>query len=341
MKEFGSDFHYVDSKGDEIVLFNYFPEANLYATGRHTIQALILQEKWKRIWMPDYFCYEVIDSIKKTDIQVFFYDDNPLSDEYDEISRLQFEEGDVLFRMNYYGLRKFRNNDAITVPVIEDHSHDIVGDWALNSNADWCIASLRKTLPISEGGILWSPMKHILPELPNQTNSNILLSEKRWKAMKLKKKYLSNDISDKDEFRKLFLQTEADFDSLSIAPITEDCKSFLRKFDIKSWFQQKQLNWDILSGIQSDKVDFLKREKELCNNFSFTLLFKSTAVRDEVRQRLIKNNIYPVILWSIPKDKPKAKYISDRMLSIACDGRYSYDDMLILKSAIIKALEDV
>jgi len=79
MKEFGSDFHYVESTGEGETLFDYFPKANLYANGRQAIQELIVQERWKRIWMPEYFCYEIIDSIKKNDIQICFYNDNQMN----------------------------------------------------------------------------------------------------------------------------------------------------------------------------------------------------------------------------------------------------------------------
>lgn len=341
MKEFGSDFHYIEPDKNIYTFFDLYHGSNLYANGRQAIQALIFHTGWKRIWMPDYFCYEIIDAIKKIDIQICYYPDNPLSDDRREVDKLKFEDGDVLFRMNYFGLRAYRSNAGLNVPVIEDHSHDLVGDWATHSNADWCIASLRKTLPIPEGGILWSPKNHQLPEPAVQFDENILLAKKRWKAMRLKKDYIENKISDKNEFRKLFLETESDFDKLPIAQITQDCIAFLNKFDTKTWFQQKQVNWNVLSDIQSDKVQLLKRETETCNNFSFIMLFQEAVTRDEARNLLIANSIYPAILWEIPEEKPGAKDISDKMLSIACDGRYSTEDILILKSKIENILKHV
>ncbi|MPM20697.1 hypothetical protein SDC9_67133 [bioreactor metagenome] len=341
MKEFGSDFHYIEAVRNNPTLFDLYPKSNLYANGRQAIQALISHEGWKRIWMPDYFCYEIINAIKKIDIQICFYHDNPLSNDQKEIEKLSFEEGDVLFRVNYFGIRALRSIIGLSIPVIEDHSHDLVGDWPIHSYADWCIASLRKTLPVPEGGILWSPKNHQLPELPKQSNRNILLVKKRWEAMRLKKDYIENKIFNKNGFRKLFLETESDFEKLSIAPITEDCKTFLSNFDIKDWFQQKQYNWHILSDIQSDKIELLKRETGTCNNFSFIMLFQTVAVRDEVRYKLIDNSIYPAILWKIPEDKPDAKDISDKMLSIACDGRYTTKDIVVLKSQLENILKHV
>ena len=159
--------------------------------------------------------------------------------------------------------------------------------------------------------------------------------------MRLKKEYLRNERADKEEFRKLFMETESDFDELVVSPITQDCTNFLSNFNMEGWQQIKQRNWAILSDIRSDKMCLVKREKKECNNFSFTLFFRTSVLRENVRHRLILNDIYPAVLWAIPDDKKNAKDISDKMLSIACDGRYNYDEILILKKMIFNVLEDV
>lgn len=72
----------------------------LLADGRQCIVALIRQYGWKRIWMPDYFCYEVM-----------FYEDNLFQEgEVESLPCLPFEEGDVLLRMNFFSMRGQRNN---------------------------------------------------------------------------------------------------------------------------------------------------------------------------------------------------------------------------------------
>ena len=152
MKEFGSDFHYLESyNSGRAHLTDVFRGSILLADGRQCVVALIHQYGWRRIWMPDFFCYAVIDTIKKqTGIEVVFYEDSPLDEA--KVETFHFEDGDVLLRMNYYGMRDKRSNKNISVPVIEDHSHDPFGHWALYSDADWCISSLRKSLPLPEGG---------------------------------------------------------------------------------------------------------------------------------------------------------------------------------------------
>ena len=146
--KFGSDYPVIDNYKKGNAISSIYPNANYYACGRQAINDLIGKFQWKRIWMPSYFCYDIINYIKTTGIKVVYYVDYPGNDDETSIGKIQFEEGDVLFRMNFFGFRGVRTNKTIPVPVIEDHSHDLVGEWPQNSDADFCIASLRKTLPI-------------------------------------------------------------------------------------------------------------------------------------------------------------------------------------------------
>ena len=82
MIEFGSDFHYIESyNSGRAHLTDVFRNAVLLADGRQCIVILIRQYGWRRIWMPDYFCYEVIETIREqTGIEILFYEDNPLTE---------------------------------------------------------------------------------------------------------------------------------------------------------------------------------------------------------------------------------------------------------------------
>lgn len=119
-----------------------------------------------------YFCYEVVDTIRQTGIELLFYPCYPVHMIQNIVSELHYKKGDVLLRMNYFGLRTRRSNQSLPIPVIEDHSHDLLGRWSLYSDADWCIASIRKTLPTVEGGMVWSPKQHRLECMPQATKEN-------------------------------------------------------------------------------------------------------------------------------------------------------------------------
>ena len=65
--------------------------------------------------------------------------------------------------------------------------------------------------------------------------------------------------------------------------------------------------------------------------FSFVILLDNQFQRDLTRSRLIDNNIYPSVLWSLDYNEvakgTQAESLSNRMLSIHCDARYCENDM--------------
>lgn len=342
MREFGSDFHYIESyNSGRAHLTDVFRNAMLLADGRQCIVLLIRQYGWRRIWMPDYFCYEVIDTIREqTGIEVLFYADNPLKE--GNVENLPYEEGDVLLRMNYFGLRDVRRNNSITIPVIEDHSHDPFGHWALYSDADWCISSIRKSLPLPEGGMMWSPKGHELLEIPQSSEENEKIAAIRWEAMEMKAAYLDGKEVCKDEFRNKYTETEEWFDQAEPTQIDERTRKFIcKQFDLNLWLGVKRKNWSLLRElVSSEKCKIIGPEHESCTMFSLVLLLDSKTQRDKVRKSLIDYFVYPAILWNVPiTASEESKSFSERMLSIHCDGRYNEEDIKQLAGILNKVLE--
>ena len=341
MIEFGSDFHKCD---DAFGIQTHFLQCPIryYANGRLPISALIYAQKWTRIWVPVYYCYDVVNHIMSTGIQVLFYDDYPLASNDDEIIRsLPFEDGDVLLRVNYFGLRDVRRNVNISVPVIEDHTHSLISSWCIKSDADWCVASIRKTIPVPAGGILWSPQNHSLPEqlsaLPGCEN----MAKLRYWAMNLKANYLING-GEKDEFRDKFLFSEEIIESLDNSGMDAISLEIIQNFDVQRWYNRKRENWHILQRELCPKFNVVRSEDahELYQ-FSLLIYCNSKYEREALRDYLIQNKVYPAILWKIPDklEYSMALDFSDRMLSIHCDARYSIEDMIQL-SHILNAYYD-
>lgn len=342
MIEFGSDFHYIDTNNSQRShLTDVFRGATLLAGGRQCIVVLIRQYGWKRIWIPDYFCYDVIETIKEqTGIEVVFYADSPLYE--GRIDNLPFKEGDVLLSMNFFGMRDHRSNENIYIPVIEDHSHDPFGHWALYSDADWCISSIRKLLPLPEGGMMWSPKGHQLKVPLNHSKENKQIATIRWKGMEMKARYLKGEIINKDNFRKCYTETEEWFDRAE--PTLIDTRSWevvSTQFDINLWQGAKRKNWTLLKKLVNKKLcKVIVAEDDSCTMFSLVLLMESKVQRDAVRKRLIEACVYPAILWNVPDSaSATTKDFSNRMLSIHCDGRYSEDDIRQLAVILNKILE--
>ena len=326
MKEFGSDFQPINTYDSQRAhLTDVFRGAMLLANCRQCIVALIKQYGWKRMWIPDYFSKDVIRSIQdKTDIKIEIYQDSPMKEVV--LKGLPFKDGDVLFRMNYFGMREKRRNKDIPIPVIEDHSHDPFGHWALYSDADWCVSSIRKFLPLPEGGMMWSPKGHKLTEEIHQTEANEQIAQARWNGMEKKAQYLGGADIAKDEYRDIFAETEDQLIKSDISLIDERSRLFIsEQLDINLWLGAKRKNWKLLRElIHCDHCQIIEPEDDSCNMFSMILLCENKKTRDKIKKELIENNVYPAILWELGEDvSMEAKDFSNRMISIHCDGRYS------------------
>lgn len=321
--EFGSDFHYIqDYRGDN-AFFRHYSEAHFYASGRHALEALYKQQNWKRIWIPDYFCYEVVNYFLSNGLNIVFYNDNPIMDRK-EYTGLDFQDGDALLRVNYFGFRAKRSNANILVPVVEDHTHDLIGQWAIQSDADWCMASLRKTLPVAMGGMLWSPKGKELPLSLKPTEKGLKIAETRYQAMKMKTDYLKNG-GDKEAFRAKYINTEEAIDGLALSGIDGESYDIVTDFNVQLWTDIKQDNWSIVQKNIGERFTVLPYEDRLSvHPFSIIILFDNNQDRERFRKYLIENNIYPAILWHVPEGASQESIdFGNRMLSIHCDARYS------------------
>src|SRR5205823_623855 len=81
-----------------------------------------------RLWIPSFYCPEVIAAIPNAP-RIAVYRDTPL-ELAEDLSALAVEPGDAMIVQNIYGLRLAPPRLPAGVTVIEDHSHDPTGEWA-------------------------------------------------------------------------------------------------------------------------------------------------------------------------------------------------------------------
>ncbi len=338
--EHGSDFSWEFYQNKDINKNQLFDKSLILGTGRCALKLLISwgksQKNWNRIWVPTYFCSEVIESIVSTGLRTEFYLDDP--NNIFNLDEIDFRIGDVILINNLFGYRSQPLYDSLPrnfIQIIEDHSHDPWSDWSLNSEADWCFASLRKSLPISDGAILWSPQGHLLPSQPQLTSIHYLASLEKYIGMLLKSNYLTGLSVDKEHFREFLINGEKQIGSSEISGITNFSKNQMYKIPINLIREKKNRNYNVLyNQIQSIEL-FQVLEPTRSHNsipFSVILYFNSSRNRDFFYNSLIKNGIYPAILWPMKKGQinhyTSANIdFSSKMLSIHCDYRYTDADM--------------
>ncbi|WP_338358904.1 hypothetical protein [Yeosuana marina] len=339
-KGIGSFFSFVESNSKKFYnnKTNFNPKNKiLFYTGRHAIKFIIetikLEGNINTFWIPDYYCQHVTSWLKMNYSNIKTYTVNPL--ENSEVIRAYnfLNDSDVIMVNNFWGLSNctidIKNKK---VKVIEDHSHGWLSDSCKMSKADYCFASLRKTLPVPLGGIAWKPNGEKL-KTNKYINSNMYINlwDKILLGMKKKSEFeysIKKNESLKNQFLKLVYEAEnslhADYNLVKIdKKHKEVIKSFL-KIDYLS-FKNKNLNL-ILKLLQNNNGFNVIKSKS--TPFGMTLHFENLKNMNNFKNYLISNKIYPSLLW--PDNNTQYGYF----LNIHIDYRYTEEDMNFIATTI-------
>lgn len=314
---------------------SYFRKGVFFGTGRAAMLGLLEHGRatrgWRRLWTPSYFCPRVMDTIEQAGWNCPRYVDTPLSGPAGLPTHL--EPGDVVLRMNFFG---WRGAEAISwaahldCDVIEDHSHDPSGPWAIGSRAAYCVASLRKTLPLPDGGWLWSPSAQELPIPGEATDLHLRAAGLKIAGMTLKQHYRAGVPFPQKVFRELLVRGEALLGTGSPGGMHPLASTMLQLLCPLALAERRRKNFTALF----EHAPLLKQHSPVdglppgCTPFALVLVFESTTLRDRVRAALIEQRLYPSLIWSLPQSQnPQTVDFGNRSLTLPIHFQYSESDV--------------
>jgi hypothetical protein len=239
--------------------------------------------------------------------------------------------------VNYFGVRDGSvwgswSQENRGVVMIEDHTHDPASKWALTSNADFAFASLRKTLPVTDGAIVWSPRGRALPHALEGSDS--FGSALKLAAMVLKTAHLAGthrDSSLKTAFRRLQVDGETAMIGAIDAGVSAWNRSVLSGGFPKSWRRKREANvrcfLEMLAGSKQAASLFGDWPGGHCP-FNGILVCASDTLRERLRMRLVRADIYAAVHWPLaPGTSDHAIELAGRILTIPLDQRYDLQDV--------------
>ena len=335
--ELGSDFDLTLEAGTGKYPWTERPYS-LWGSGRDAIRGLLewgaRTQAWRRVLMPSYFCQDVVAAALRS-MDVHLYPWSPLDDHHEPVTALS---GDVVFVPAMFG-RPPAVDVLGSVPIIEDHSHDLLATWALASRAEYAIASMRKTLPLPDGGVVWSPRGLEIPSAPEMTPHHAATIAQRLSAMVLKHHYLAGDDIAKQIFRDAMVESEQRMASGPITGISPFSQARMPTLPAEQWRSRRAEN---LAAFRAE-VGSARGVRFLDVPFAAMLVFDDERRRAPVRETLIASGIYPSVLWPLEHPAvigipPAHVEVSRCMLSIHVDHRYDANDILraanLLKAAL-------
>lgn len=160
-------------EGNQQWYFSYFN------TGRAAIEALLVflkEQGNRRVWLPGYDCSSVLDSAKRAEVEIEFYAvDRVLNIDSSVFEKLQ--GNDILYLVNFFGkpeshntLELVREAQKKDVIIVEDLTLGLLSAGNNVGFGDYIIGSVRKWLPITDGGFVAS--LNPLPEFKKERASN-------------------------------------------------------------------------------------------------------------------------------------------------------------------------
>ena len=341
-REIGSEFHWdpavLTGTGQAWLPTRY----ELFATACGALTALLRQLAPRgRLHMPSYFCMGVAEALS-TDVPIAWYRHLP-DGRGPDWDTLRAAAGDLVLAQNLFG----RDDGARwagwirahpDVTVVEDHSHDPLSRWARTSAAPYAVASLRKTLPLPDGGLLWSPRGL---DLPPPTGGEGPGASLKLAAMLLKAAWLEGRTVPKEIFRELQQRgertllgstaqasapTAAALPLLDAAGLRETGNRNVRA--LVAALPAATADWRLLAGGPAGAAPF--RAQLLC---------ASEAVRDALRAHLAANRIFAPVHWrqdraALWSGDEEAADLASRLLTVPVDHRCGPADVRRIAGAV-------
>jgi len=332
--EIGSEFHWdpaaLTAGGDDWLP----PVSELFATGCGALTALLRHLRPRgRLHIPSYFCMGVAEALS-AEIPIAWY--RHLPDEGGpRWETLRAGPGDLVLAQNLFGRDHGEPWNAWiaahpAVTVVEDHSHDPLSGWARNSRAAFAVASLRKTLPVPDGGLLWSPRGEGLPRPAGGESEGAHL---KLAGMLLKSAWLDGRPVAKDDFRAL--QQRGEHTLLGNAgPASAFTAAVLPLLDAAGLRQR---------GI--DNARALAAEVPVtAGPFRAQLVCADQKRRDGLLRHLTGHGIYAPVHWrqdrgGVWSGDDEAADLAGRMLTVPVDHRCSAADVRRIAAVLLAAPE--
>lgn len=372
--ELGSEFH-IDltdlSVKDNTIYALLKPYHTFYTDyGRTAISLLyeyLQKHAGKKILLPSYICDSVVKSFPKDAITFYELQENFVIDEATLNAMIDTDEydGGIFYLNHYFGavqpldmlerLQKLCREHQIT--IIEDTTHSIFTK--TRTIGDYCIASLRKWMPIPEGAVVYS-----MQELPEEWKSlERAKPSAKIEAMVLKKLFLGQNTSYKDlmdaekineAYRQIFVteeeKIEAEKDGQEKACAISDLSAFLLQCqDVIKIQENRKRNYLFLKEQLAKHGISLYGHENLLENSSeimkeeiipYTALLKlKEHNRNDFRKYLMEQKIYCAVHWPIEiEEQHKYAHVSEwaeELISLPIDQRYEEEEMKYLAETIL------
>ena len=318
----------------------FLKESNLFLiNARSGIKILIDLLKPTNIWMPSYLCPTMIHAVDENITKLKFYEVDYNLQIADKSWTKKIKPNDIVVFIDYFGF-PFDLNVATQVKkhggwIIEDACQALLSKH-VGQNSDFVLFSPRKFIGIPDGGILVSRCDIKFD------NVDLEPAPTSWRFKMLEAAIDRREFDHyggKRNWYKLFRK----------ADIEVPC-GYYTMSELSRELLFNSFNYSEISKRRIENYLFLLQE--LKNIALFPELPKGIVPlgfpirhvdRDQIRESLFKEQIYPPIHWAlnhaIPEYFNKSHNLANHIMTLPSDQRYNHEDMCRIVNIVQKELE--
>lgn len=291
-----------------------YPQAVKYISARSAFFDLLIQSNIKKIWMPKFVCNSMIEPLLILHIDIQYYD---LDDDFHPKIPSDLEDDRYLLYINYFGLCTSVQKKLIDIypsnQLIFDHSQAF---FVKPFDCFATIYSLRKFLPVAEGGLLVTKML-------NGPNYEFRSTEE---MIRQYSHCFIRRLSNASEAYEIFKINELSLNDCMPKRISGITKELINCFDYSSIQSKRLENFKFLhsqlGGINKLQIDIHEVESPL----TYPLLYDK-----KIANQLIASKIFTPTYWIDSLDRVEQNSFEYNLIEntthIVCDQRYSNIEM--------------
>lgn len=286
----------------------------------------------KSIYMPAYCCDSMLEPFKKQGYEIKLYAVEPYSK---TVHRQVFTDHgcDAILLLDYFG---FESEETTVFAMMEklrgtsviiDRVQSAFSETKALEYADYTVTSWRKWFFSNAATAEKKCGEWLVHETEKNNEEYISL---RRNAARLKADYIENGVGEKPKFLVKFGEAEEILDNdFSDYAAEEKSLEEIRYADVDFIVSQRRENaaliYDELKKLPAETIRPLYAQMGENDVPLFVPVLVKPEIRAELRQHLIKNEVYCPIHW--PSGLGGANKLYDGELSLICDQRYGTEDI--------------
>lgn len=291
----------------------YHDNAVALNSGRSALEYILLNKKYKKIYLPYYTCSAVLEPILRQKIDYEFY----LLDKNFIPKVKSIKNNEALLYTNYFGIM------SENVKIVSNMHTNVIID---NSQAFY-------NKPIKNIPTFYSPRKYF--GLPDggfaYVNGNVEIDMKQDRSSD-RTAHLIKRIENGPELSYLeFKNNEAKLSNIPMSKMSILTQKLLKNIDFKQAKMQRNRNFSILHRELKSLNEIAHMINIKTMNCAMVYPFLRSGNK-ELRNKMIENKIFVASYWPNVREWLGEKrcyetYVQDNLIPIVIDQRYSIEDM--------------